>query len=70
MLARHRVYGGVGGHGAAIVCWVVRRKGGMAGEYATAAAFTTALIAWVVVSCRLGSGDDAGLQSCARRASD
>ena len=65
MLARRRVYGGVGGHGVAIVCVVVRRKRWeMAGEFATAAAFTTALIAWTVsVSSWWSGGVFAGLQS-------
>ena len=42
-------------------------KGGMAGGFATAAAFPMALIAWASPSLCSWSGDGgAGLQSCAR----
>ena len=46
--------------------WYSGAKGGMAEEFATAAACTTALIAWASSSFCSWSGDGvAGLQSCA-----
>jgi len=53
MLTGHRVYGGVGGHGVAIMSVVVRRKrwdGWGVCDGDGSLAFTTALIAWVSVS--------------------
>jgi hypothetical protein len=48
MLARHWVYGGVGGHGVAIVCVVFRRKRLDGWGVCDGGCLITALIACVV----------------------
>jgi hypothetical protein len=68
MLARRRVYGGVGSHGVVDERFVVRRSGGMAGGVCDGGGRLHDGIDRVqmcVAFRRGGSGDGAGLQSCA-----